>query len=94
MSERSTSSSSTFDVEGMPITENADQIRRRITRLIENGGMKVGEFCQKISVSNNAYNRFTQQHGPTKGLQSDVSHECERVFQEEGDCRIEAADCG
>lgn len=92
MSKRKTSTSPEIDVEGMPITENADQIRRKITRLIENGGMKVGEFCQKISVSNNAYNRFTQQHGPTKGLQSDVFSE--RVFQEEGDCRVEAADRG
>ena len=34
--------------------------------------MKVGEFCSKIDVSNNAYNRFVHQHGPSKGLQSDV----------------------
>jgi hypothetical protein len=33
---------SDINVEGMPITDNADQIRRKITRLIENGGMKVG----------------------------------------------------
>lgn len=63
---------SQIDVSGMPLTDNADQIRRKIHRLIENGGMKVGEFCKAIGVSNNAYNRFVQQHGPSKGLQSDV----------------------
>ena len=81
MSKRKTSTSPEIDVEGMPITENADQIRRKITRLIENGGMKVGEFCQKISVSNNAYNRFSQQHGPTKGLQSDVFMNASAYFK-------------
>lgn len=63
---------SDIDVEGMPITDNADQVRRKISRLIENGGMKVGEFCKEANISNNAYNRFMHQHGPTKGLQSDV----------------------
>lgn len=63
---------SDIDVEGMPLTENPDQIRRKIHRLIENGGMKVGEFCDTIKVSNNAYRRFVTQSGRTKGMQSDV----------------------
>lgn len=63
---------SDIDVEGMPLTENPDQIRRKIHRLIENGGMKVGEFCDTIKVSNNAYRRFVSQSGATKGAQSDV----------------------
>jgi len=32
---------SDIDVDGMPITENADQVRRKIARLIENDGMNV-----------------------------------------------------
>lgn len=43
--------------------------------------MKVGEFCDKISVSNNAYNRFVHQHGPTKGLQSDVFMNASAYFK-------------
>lgn len=65
----------------MPITENADQVRRKIARLIENDGMKVTEFCQKINVSSNAYYRFVQQHGPTKGLQSDVFMNASAYFK-------------
>ena len=63
---------SDIDVGGMPMTENPDQIRRKIHRLIENGGMQVGEFCYAIQVSSNAYRRFVSQSGKTKGLQSDV----------------------
>jgi hypothetical protein len=61
-----------IDVGHMPLTENPDQIRRKIHRLIENGGMKVGEFCDAIAVSQNAYRRFVSQSGATKGAQSDV----------------------
>jgi hypothetical protein len=72
---------SDIDVEGMPITDNADQIRRKITRLIENGGMKVGEFCRKIHVSSTGYNRFVKQHGPSKGMQSDVFMNASAYFK-------------
>jgi hypothetical protein len=63
---------SDIDVNGELMTENPDQIRRKITRLIENGGMGVGEFCDTIKVSSNAYRRFVQQSGKTKAVQSDV----------------------
>jgi hypothetical protein len=65
----------------MPITDNADQIRRKNTRLIENGGMKVGEFCKKIHVSSTGYNRFVKQHGPSKGMQSDVFMNASAYFK-------------
>lgn len=55
----------------MPIDKNPDQVRRMIRRLIDNGGMKVGEFCDKLGVSNKSYNNFLRQSGPTKGLSSD-----------------------
>lgn len=62
-------------VEGMPIDKDPDQVRRQVRRFLDNGGMKVGEFCSAIDVSNNAYNRFMQQSGSTKGLGSDVYDE-------------------
>lgn len=34
--------------EDMPIDQNCDQVRRKIHRLIDNGGMKIGEFCNRI----------------------------------------------
>jgi hypothetical protein len=61
-----------IDVSGEPLTENPDQVRRKIHRLIEHDGMKVGEFCDTIKVSQNAYRRFVSQSGKTKGAQSDV----------------------
>lgn len=61
-----------IDCDGMLIDKNPDQIRRVIHRFIDNGGMKVGEFCNHIGVSNNGYNRFMKQSGATKGLGSDV----------------------
>lgn len=63
---------SDIDVSGELVTENPDQVRRKINRLIENGGMGVGEFCNTIKVSDNAYRRFVSQSGKTKGVQSDV----------------------
>lgn len=65
----------------MPITENADQGRRKFVMLIENGGMKVGEFCQKIDVGNNSYNRFMHYYGPAKGMQSDVFMNASAYFK-------------
>lgn len=55
---------------GLPVDKNCDQVRRMIHRLIDNGGMKVGEFCDKIGVSNNSYNTFLKQSGATKGMGS------------------------
>jgi hypothetical protein len=63
---------SDIDVSGELMTENPDQIRRKISRLIENGGMRVGESCDTIKVSSNAYRRVVQQSGKTKAAQSDV----------------------
>ncbi|KAJ9641063.1 hypothetical protein H2201_007998 [Coniosporium apollinis] len=58
------------DLIGVPIDQNPDQIRRKIRTFIEAGGMKVGEFCDAIGVSNNSYNNFLKQSGRTKGLNS------------------------
>lgn len=61
-----------YDVDGMPVDKNPDQVRRQIRRFLDNGGMKVGEFCDALHVTNNSYNRFMQQSGRTKGLESQV----------------------
>ncbi|KAK5129512.1 hypothetical protein LTR08_003203 [Meristemomyces frigidus] len=52
--------------------KNCDQVRRKITRLIDSGEIKVGEFCNAIGVTNNSLNRFRSQSGPTKGDLSEV----------------------
>lgn len=53
-------------------TQNCDQVRRKITRLLDSGEKKFGEFCNEIGVSSNALSRFRGQSGATKGQQSDV----------------------
>lgn len=44
--------------------------------------MKVGEFCDTIKVSNNAYRRFVTQSGRTKGMQSDVNMAAAAYFKQ------------
>lgn len=67
-----TASDSDAILDGVPIDKNPDQVRRQITRFIDNGGMKIGEFQGAIGVSSNAYLRFMRQSGPTKGLGCDT----------------------
>ena len=73
---------SDIDVDGMPLEDNPDQIRRKIRRLLDNSDMKVVEFCRAIKVSDNAYRRFMSQSGRTKGLQSDVYMEASAYFKQ------------
>ncbi|KAK8206446.1 hypothetical protein BKA81DRAFT_282555, partial [Phyllosticta paracitricarpa] len=58
--------------EGVTIDKNCNQVRRMIHRLIDNGAMKIGEFCKNIGVSYNSYNNFMKQGGPTKGAESET----------------------
>jgi hypothetical protein len=74
------------------MTDNPDQVRRNIHRLIENGGMKVGEFCDTIGVSNNAYRRFVSQSGATKGVQTDIYVAAAAYFMKREIVRRKAAD--
>ncbi|OJD31760.1 calcineurin is a calcium-dependent [Diplodia corticola] len=67
--------------EGLPIDKSPDQVRRMIRRLIDNGGMKVGEFCDKLGVSNKSYNNFLRQSGSTKGLNSDCYYNAWAFFK-------------
>lgn len=49
------------------MTDNCNQVRKKIRTFIESGGMKVGEFQNAIGVSAGAYSRFMAQNGPFKG---------------------------
>lgn len=80
-----------IDCEGMPVDKDPDQVRRMIHRFIDNGGMKVGEFCNRIGVSNNGYTRFMKQSGATKGPGKRCVYICMGILQEAGDWWIEDA---
>lgn len=49
------------------MTDNCDQVRKKIRSFLESGGMKVGEFQNAIGVSAGAYSRFMGQNGAFKG---------------------------
>ena len=54
------------------ITDNCDQVRRKIHNFINSGAMKVGEFQKAIGVGSGPYARFMKQNGPDAGMQSTV----------------------
>lgn len=69
------------DLDGAVIDKNCDQIRRKIRALIDSKEMKIGEFCDAIGVSNNSYNTFLRQSGPSKGMGSATFHNAWAFFK-------------
>ncbi|KAK3678937.1 hypothetical protein LTR78_001390 [Recurvomyces mirabilis] len=67
-----------FDVDAielphdLPVDLNCDQVRLRITRLLDSGRVKVGQFCEAIGVSNASLLRFRGQKGREKGAMCDA----------------------
>ncbi|KAK4556580.1 hypothetical protein LTR86_006151 [Recurvomyces mirabilis] len=67
-----------FDVDAielphnLPVDLNCDQVRLRITRLLDSGRVKVGQFCDAIGVSNASLLRFRGQKGREKGAMCDA----------------------
>jgi hypothetical protein len=55
---------------GYDITDNCDQVRRKITAFLSSGEMKVGEFQSLIDVSPHSYQLFMRQRGSWKGKNS------------------------
>lgn len=55
------------DLGDHPITQNCDQIRRKIRSFLNSGEMKVTEFQKTIGVNSNSYGRFMGYMGPYTG---------------------------
>lgn len=55
---------------GYDISDNCDQVRRKITAFLSSGEMKVGEFQSLIDVSAHSYQLFMRQRGSWKGKNS------------------------
>ena len=53
-------------------SQSCDQIRSKITNLIKNGGMKVGDFQRAINVSSTAYHKFMGRKGKWEGENTDA----------------------
>ena len=61
-----------IDLDGETITENCDQVRRKINRFLDCGEMGKGAFAETIGSSSTALNRFLSQSGRDKGSGSEV----------------------
>ncbi|KAL1853805.1 hypothetical protein Plec18167_007206 [Paecilomyces lecythidis] len=67
---------------GYQITDNCDQIRRKITAFISSGEMKVGEFQRLLDVSPRSYQLFMRQKGKWKGEHSITYQHAACFFKE------------
>jgi hypothetical protein len=63
------------------ISDNCDQIRRKINRFIDNGGMKPGEFIKELGINSKTYYTFMKYSGPFKGSNSKIYPAAFRFFQ-------------
>lgn len=61
-----------YDVPDGEVMDSCTVVRGKINRFLEAGEMKVGQFCDAIGVSGNAYRRFMSQNGKFAGEQSDA----------------------
>jgi len=67
--------------EGVYVTQNCDQIRRKIHAFINSGEMKVGEFQKAIGVNSKGYGMFMGQSGRDKGSGSNTYVEAFKFFK-------------
>jgi hypothetical protein len=68
--------------EDFPVTENCDQIRRKINTFMNNGDMKVKDFVEVIGVTGVGYYRFMNQRGKDKGAGSDTYIRASNFFKQ------------
>ncbi|KAG9235694.1 hypothetical protein BJ875DRAFT_373718 [Amylocarpus encephaloides] len=63
------------------ITENCDQVRRKLRNFIEANEMKLGELQKALGVSGQSFNTFLGQTGPHKGAGTATYPAAFRFFQ-------------
>jgi hypothetical protein len=63
------------------VTENCDQIRRKIDLFLGTGEMKVGEFQKAIGVNSKGYSMFMGQTGRDKGSGSNTYYAASKFFK-------------
>lgn len=69
------------DDEDLLITDSCDVIRRKITKFLNSGEMKVTEFLRHINVNSNSYGRFMKLKGPYSGNANQTYAAAFRFFQ-------------
>ncbi|KAH7323458.1 hypothetical protein BKA65DRAFT_435342 [Rhexocercosporidium sp. MPI-PUGE-AT-0058] len=77
--------------EGVYVTQNCDQIRRKIHSFINSGEMKVGEFQKAIGVNSKGYGMFMGQSGRDKGSGSNTYIQAFKFFKKREEKGIKTA---
>jgi hypothetical protein len=62
-------------------TISCDQVRSKINRFIDNGGMRPGEFIKTLDVNSKSYYTFMKYKGPSKGSNSNIYRLAYRFFK-------------
>lgn len=66
--------------DGFDIKYNCNQIRTKISTFVNNGGMKIGEFQDKLRVSARSYQSFMRQNGPHAGIGNNTYSAAHQFF--------------
>ena len=74
----SQSGSSSQSDSDCPITDTCDEIRRKITRFLNSGEMKVTQFQRACNINSSSHSRFMKLKGPRAG---DSNQTYERAFR-------------
>lgn len=64
-----------------PVTENCDQIRRKINIFVQSGEMKIGKFQEALGVNSKGFNNFLALVGRTKGIRSNTYYAASTFFK-------------
>lgn len=68
-------------LEGAIMDKDCNQTRNMIRNFLDNGEMRIGQFCAAIGVSDNSYRTFMGQSGPSKGAGSDTYYNAWAFFK-------------
>ncbi|KAK6008803.1 hypothetical protein QM012_000706 [Aureobasidium pullulans] len=70
-----------YDIpDGHPM-DSCNVVRGKIRRFLEAGEMKIGQFCEAVGVSQNAYRRFMAQNGKLAGAGCDTYQNAWEFFK-------------
>ena len=69
------------DEQDYPVTENCDQIRRKINAFLSTGEMKVGKFQEALGVNSRGFNTFLGLSGKYKGDGSNTYYAASTFFK-------------
>ena len=70
-----------FDVSEGQVMDSCTVVRGKIKRFLDSGEMRIGQFCDAIGVSQNAYRRFMAEKGQYGGMGCDTYQSAWEFFR-------------